>query len=158
MKRDKLAKTGWKSPSNIALVKYWGKKGNQLPANPSISFSLDQAFTQTEIEAEFKGHDKPGLEFLFEGQSNSEFEIKLKKFLSGMEDEFPWLKETYLRIQSSNTFPHSSGIASSASSYSALALCILSLDEQISGIANVNKIQKASEIARRGSGSACRSV
>jgi len=30
----------YRSPSNIALVKYWGKKENQIPANPSISFTL----------------------------------------------------------------------------------------------------------------------
>ena len=30
----------WQSPSNIALVKYWGKKENQIPANPSVSFTL----------------------------------------------------------------------------------------------------------------------
>ena len=30
----------WNSPSNIALVKYWGKKDNQIPQNPSISFTL----------------------------------------------------------------------------------------------------------------------
>ena len=31
----------WRAPSNIALVKYWGKKEHQIPANPSISFTLD---------------------------------------------------------------------------------------------------------------------
>uniref|UniRef100_A0A3Q2XTX1 Diphosphomevalonate decarboxylase-like N-terminal domain-containing protein n=1 Tax=Hippocampus comes TaxID=109280 RepID=A0A3Q2XTX1_HIPCM len=36
----------WKAPSNIALVKYWGKLENQIPANPSISFTLD-AYCQT---------------------------------------------------------------------------------------------------------------
>ena len=34
-------KTHYRAPSNIALVKYWGKKENQVPANPSISFTLD---------------------------------------------------------------------------------------------------------------------
>jgi len=31
---------GWKSPSNIALIKYWGKRDHQLPQNPSLSFTL----------------------------------------------------------------------------------------------------------------------
>ena len=35
---DFQGKVGWQSPSNIALVKYWGKRGKQLPQNPSKSF------------------------------------------------------------------------------------------------------------------------
>ena len=42
-------KVTFKAPSNIALVKYWGKKGNQIPANPSISFTLDACATTTSI-------------------------------------------------------------------------------------------------------------
>ena len=38
-----------KSPSNIALVKYWGKKPIQIPTNPSISFTLTKCFTKTTI-------------------------------------------------------------------------------------------------------------
>ena len=38
-----------KSPSNIALVKYWGKKPIQIPTNPSISFTLTNCFTKTTI-------------------------------------------------------------------------------------------------------------
>ena len=40
----------WKSPSNIALVKYWGKKDNQIPQNPSISFTLSKSYTTTSVE------------------------------------------------------------------------------------------------------------
>jgi len=40
----------WNSPSNIALVKYWGKKDNQIPKNPSISFTLSKSFTTTSVE------------------------------------------------------------------------------------------------------------
>ena len=39
----------WASPSNIALVKYWGKKENQIPANQSISFTLDSCKTITKL-------------------------------------------------------------------------------------------------------------
>ena len=35
----------WRSPSNIAIVKYWGKHGVQLPQNPSLSFTLSSAAT-----------------------------------------------------------------------------------------------------------------
>ena len=40
----------WSSPSNIALVKYWGKKENQIPANPSISFTLNNCKTITKLD------------------------------------------------------------------------------------------------------------
>ena len=40
----------WNSPSNIALVKYWGKKQNQIPQNPSISFTLSKCYTNTVVE------------------------------------------------------------------------------------------------------------
>ena len=44
----------WSSPSNIALVKYWGKKEHQIPANPSISFTLDNCRTTTTLKIEKK--------------------------------------------------------------------------------------------------------
>ena len=44
----------WKTPSNIALVKYWGKQEPQLPENASISFTLDACFTLTALEYNLK--------------------------------------------------------------------------------------------------------
>ncbi|MEA1877325.1 MAG: hypothetical protein U9N86_10715 [Bacteroidota bacterium] len=44
----------WSSPANIALIKYWGKKDVQLPANSSLSMTLDESRTVTEIEMETK--------------------------------------------------------------------------------------------------------
>ncbi len=156
---SKTAGVTWKSPSNIALVKYWGKKGHQLPANPSISFTLDQALTETSIQAEFK-EQQSGIDisFSFENAKNEAFELKLKSYLQKGVQQFPWLNHYHLDIHSSNTFPHSSGIASSASAYSALALCLCSLHEEISGEKLVDFYQLASFWARMGSGSACRSV
>ena len=46
----------WSSPSNIALVKYWGKKENQIPANPSISFTLNNCKTITKLTFDKKRH------------------------------------------------------------------------------------------------------
>ena len=43
--------TAWRSPSNIALVKYWGKRSGQVPQNPSLSFSLSRSVTETRIYA-----------------------------------------------------------------------------------------------------------
>ena len=39
----------WSAPSNIALVKYWGKKDNQIPANPSVSLTLNNCKTITKL-------------------------------------------------------------------------------------------------------------
>ncbi|TVR74377.1 MAG: diphosphomevalonate decarboxylase, partial [Marinilabiliales bacterium] len=62
--------------------------------------------------------------------------------------------------ESSNSFPHSSGIASSASAMSALALCLTSLERVISASPSDDEsfLRKASYVARLGSGSASRSV
>lgn len=154
-------KTHWRSPSNLAIIKYWGKHGRQLPANASISFTLNNAYTETSLEFEEK--EKNGildLEFLFENQINTEFQAKVHKFLHSISDFMPFLTDYKLSINSHNSFPHSAGIASSASGMSALALCLCSMERTI-GITNENEeifFRKASQIARLGSGSACRSI
>ena len=157
-------KVTWQSPSNIALVKYWGKKENQIPANPSISFTLNNCKTTTSIEfnrnkdSEKKG-DLFDFEFYFEGQKKEDFKPKIYTFFERIEEFCPYLKDYKLIINSENSFPHSSGIASSASGMSALALCVMSLEKQLSpSITEDYFYKKASFLARLGSGSACRSV
>lgn len=145
----------WQSPSNIALVKYWGKKGVQLPQNPSISFTLSNCRTETEISFDVSG--RFSLRFLFEGKENQAFAAKIEKFLLDHVADFPWLNRMSLNMESCNTFPHSSGIASSASSMSALVLCLLDIDRMLKGEAEID-LQKASCLARIASGSASRSV
>lgn len=153
-------KVCWQSPSNIAIVKYWGKYGLQLPRNPSISFTLNTACTETSIAFESK-HEK-GIEFLFrfEGQPKPAFEDKIGKYLHSLLPYFPFLEYLSLKIDSHNSFPHSSGIASSASSMSALVMCLLDLEQQLSGHSHAKEylLSKASYLARLGSGSASRSV
>ena len=114
----------WRSPSNIALIKYWGKHGRQLPRNPSISFTLNNAFTDTTLQYVAKqGNDQLiNLSFNFSGAPNEAFRLKMVKFLESIVDIFPFLRQLDLKIDSYNSFPHSAGIASSASSMSALAL------------------------------------
>ena len=51
---EESGRISWTSPSNIALVKYWGKHGNQLPSNASISFTLDKAFTTMDFSWSLK--------------------------------------------------------------------------------------------------------
>lgn len=153
-------KVSWQSPSNIALVKYWGKIPVQVPANPSISFTLKKSLTTMEVQAVKKTAGEISLDFYFEEKLNEKFKAKIEKFLKGQITRFPWLKEYHLEMKSSNTFPHSSGIASSASSMSALALCLLSLDEKIKGetFDHEDFFKEASDLSRQASGSAGRSV
>lgn len=151
----------WESPSNIALVKYWGKTGNQIPANPSISFTLNESKTVTKMRFKRRSNvvSGPQVCFMFEGKEASQFGEKTFMFLKKVEGYFPFLKELELEIDTENTFPHSSGIASSASGMSAMALCLMSIERLLNpDMSNEEFYEKASFIARLGSGSACRSV
>ena len=156
----------WQSPSNIALVKYWGKspQGLQIPQNPSVSLTLKNCRTETSVF--YEESDRFGLHFRFDGKENPEFQTKIANFLKSQMVHFPFLNQMDLHIDSSNTFPHSSGIASSASSMSALVLCLLDIDTSLRGLQEQHggtkqstiDLQKASYLARLASGSACRSV
>jgi diphosphomevalonate decarboxylase len=156
----KAGKVEWKSPSNIALVKYWGKKDFQIPANPSLSFTLNNSFTQTSIHYQPIKSEKPNLKFYFEGKENVVFANKIKTFLENIYEYFPFLPYLDLEIESSNSFPHSAGIASSASSMSALSLGLCSIENEFFGTLKDKELffEKASFISRIGSGSASRSV
>jgi len=158
----KPGSVGWRSPSNLAIIKYWGKYGIQLPKNPSISFTLKNAYTETWLEYKAKtgNYNQIDLNFLFQNQPNEAFRTKVLGFLNSIVEVFPFLKQLEWTIQTRNSFPHSAGIASSASAMSALALCLCSVEKQFFGTLHSQDefYQKASYIARLGSGSACRSV
>lgn len=150
----------WSSPSNIALVKYWGKKKDQIPENPSISFTLDYCKTTTKLSFSKKeNNDGFSFDVFLDDEKKDDFKPKIETFFKRIENYMPFLKEFYFKIETSNSFPHSSGIASSASGMSALALCLMSLEKELSGtVSEALFIQKASFLARLGSGSACRSL
>jgi diphosphomevalonate decarboxylase len=150
----------WSAPSNIALVKYWGKKENQIPANPSISFTLNNCKTITSLEVIKKENvSEISFDLLFEGKPKEDFKPKILKFLQRIEIYCPYIKEYHFVIDTKNTFPHSSGIASSASGMAAIAMNMMSLEKEINpAITEVYFYQKASFLARLGSGSACRSI
>ncbi|RZJ66745.1 MAG: diphosphomevalonate decarboxylase [Flavobacterium sp.] len=150
----------WSAPSNIALVKYWGKKEPQLPANPSISFTLDSCKTVTTLGFEKKvNNGNFSFDLLFEGQPKEDFKPKIEKFFLRIFEYLPFLKDFHFTIDTKNTFPHSSGIASSASGMAALAVNLMSVEKLFDpGMSDDYFNQKASFLARLGSGSACRSV
>ena len=151
----------WQAPSNIALVKYWGKLEGQIPANPSVSFTLKNCYTNTTVAFEKLIKPLPDFQFdfHFEGEAKPSFHPKILTFLERIYPYMPFLKSYYFKISSSNSFPHSSGIASSASSMSALAVCFMQIEKQLfPEMQDDFYWQKASFLARLGSGSACRSV
>jgi len=150
----------WSAPSNIALVKYWGKKHSQVPANPSVSFTLNNCKTITTLA--FAKKINTGIfsfNLLFEGKPKEDFKPKIQKFLERVEIYLPFLKDYHFTIETQNTFPHSSGIASSASGMAALAMNLMSLEKALNSAMTEDYFyNKASFLARLGSGSACRSV
>jgi len=135
---------------NIAFIKYWGNRDNSLriPMNGSISMNLDGLFTRTMVsfqpslpfdELIINGHEVAGA-----GRDRVSSILDLLRDMSGINERAEVITE--------NNFPSGAGIASSASAFAALALAGstaagLSLDEQM-----------LSRLARRGSGSAARSV
>ena len=150
----------WQTPSNIALVKYWGKSEPQLPKNASISFTLNNCHTITAIEfSKIETTAEVAFDLFFEGKEKEEFKPKIAAFFKRVQEYCPYVFDYKMIINSENSFPHSSGIASSASGLSAIAMCLMSLEQKL----NPNLTQefihkKASFLARLGSGSASRSI
>ncbi|WP_428741254.1 diphosphomevalonate/mevalonate 3,5-bisphosphate decarboxylase family protein [Tenacibaculum sp.] len=150
----------WQTPSNIALVKYWGKSEPQIPKNASISFTLNNCHTTTKIEFT-KSQSMPQAEFelFFEGKKKDDFKPKIAKFFKRVQEYCPYVLDYKMTISSENSFPHSSGIASSASGMSAIAMCLMSLEKELnSNLTDEYINKKASFLARLGSGSASRSI
>ena len=144
-------------PSNIALIKYWGKYERQIPANPSISYTLNNCKTNTSME--FVADEKFSVQTFLSGNEEKKFAEKIEKYFRNIEEFLPWILKGKYVIKTENTFPHSSGIASSASGFGAIAKCLMELDQQFSGLQDSDfKLRKASFLARLGSGSACRSL
>ena len=129
---DLKGESSWKSPSNIALVKYWGKKDVQIPKNPSLSFTLSNCFTICKIKFSSSNvSNKTDFELYFEGKKEISFENKMKVFFERIKVYCPYLSSLKIIVETNNSFPHSSGIASSASAYSALSLCIMDVEKTI---------------------------
>lgn len=147
------------APSNIALVKYWGKKDHQIPANPSLSFTLNHCKTITTLQFEPKSEKGISFDLLFEGQPKESFRPKIQKYFERIQELCPYILDYHFTIDTKNTFPHSSGIASSASGMAALSANIIALEKMIStDKKEAYYNEKASLLARLGSGSACRSI
>lgn len=137
--------------SNIAIVKYWGKRDERLnlPQNSSISFTMDeQLSTVTTVEFDSR-FDKDELWIDAKLASESEA-LRTHEFLDLVRARANL--PIFAKIVSKNSFPKGAGLASSASGFAALAAAAV----KAAGL-SLND-QELSILARQGSGSACRSV
>lgn len=147
------------APSNIALVKYWGKKEKQIPANPSLSFTLKNCKTITTLRVYNKQNKGISFDLYFEGKEKESFKPKIQKYFENIIELCPYIVDYHFEIDTQNTFPHSSGIASSASGMAALSANLIAFEKQLNPLQTESYfIEKTSELARLGSGSACRSI
>lgn len=149
------------APSNIALLKYWGKRDTktQWPANDSISMTLSKCKTITTATHSNSSHDT----FIFGGQtitSKSHQDHKIFRHIDRI--RMSCGTSGCISVSSENTFPSDCGIASSASGFAALTLaCVAAFlktsrwDELSSQGFNRETL---AHLARMGSGSAGRSL
>ncbi|ADM11649.1 mevalonate pyrophosphate decarboxylase [Encephalitozoon intestinalis ATCC 50506] len=134
-----------RSHPNIAVIKYWGKVDtiNNTPSNSSVSFPLTNF--QTETTVEYSNSDRFYLngEMLSFGKKMSQV-VEIFRTRSG--------DRRSICVRSFNNFPHSCGLASSASGFAALALAL----DDFYGLKTSE--EELCRIARIGSGSAGRSI
>ncbi len=135
---------------NIAFIKYWGNQDDvlRLPANSSLSMNLDGLYTQTTVIPD---------ETLFSDVLVLNGEIASGKSLERVVTHLNMLRQrceivTHVRVESANNFPTGTGIASSASAFAALTVATAAVFE----ISMTER--ELTTLARRGSGSASRSV
>ncbi|MGX7108696.1 diphosphomevalonate decarboxylase [Facklamia miroungae] len=148
MSKDYIAT--YQAHTNIALIKYWGKRNQDLmlPVTSSLSLTLEAFYSQTQVHF---AKDYASDQFILNDQPQSKNEVqKISNFL----DRFRQLKATDLKakVTSYNHVPTAAGLASSASAFAALACAC-------NGALELNLPQKELSImARFGSGSASRSL
>ena len=137
--------------ANIALVKYWGKRNEELilPQNSSISMTVAglQSYCTVEFDENFE-RDFLNLNGKDIDPDRKEFK-NVQRFLDAVRQYYG--KKIYAKVYGKNNFPTAAGLASSSSAFAALATaCNKALN------LGLNK-KEISMLARRGSGSASRS-
>jgi diphosphomevalonate decarboxylase len=137
------------APSNIAFIKYWGKKDEilRLPENASISMVLSDLTTTTTVEFDKKLKKD---DITIDGERNEKSADKVTKHLNRIR-KIAKISDS-ARVVSNNNFPSSTGLSSSASGFAALTV-------SAAAAAGLKLSEKElSILARQGSGSACRSI
>jgi diphosphomevalonate decarboxylase len=134
---------------NIAFIKYWGNRDNELrlPVNGSISMNLDGLFTKTTVTFNSSKQDSLSInnsEIKGKGLERVSYILDIVRKMANINEK--------AEVTSENNFPAGAGIASSAAAFAALAL-------SASKAAGLNLSEsELSKLARRGSGSASRSI
>src|SRR3989338_6357678 len=135
------------APSNIAFIKYWGRKDEalRLPENGSISMNLNNLLTTTTVEFSpaFTGDS-----FSLNGVEDAEEQQRVIKHLDRIRQAAKIAEKA--RVVSRNNFPTGTGLSSSASGFAALTVA----GAKAAGLNFSEK--ELSILARQGSGSACR--
>lgn len=144
-----MKKVTVKASSDIALVKYWGKKDEalRLPENGSISLILDGLDTVTTVEFEEKLTKD---EVVIQGESEEGEARRVREHLERIRKLAG--RQIYAKVVSQNTFPRGTGLSSSGSGFAALTVAAT---EAIGLRLNEKEM---SILARQGSGTACRCV
>lgn len=151
----------WKAhaPSNIALIKYMGKRDehSNLPDNSSLSYTLNNLLTTVQLESIQNNNDlweplniPEAMLFDLSSSGQQRFINHLQRIKTYFNYEGSFL------IRSCNNFPHSSGLASSASSFAALTQCAVIALCELTGRPMLS-IDEQAQLSRQGSGSSCRS-
>ena len=137
------------APSNMALVKYWGKRNTELnlPVTNSLSLSLGRLGSKSRIERIDADRDRIFLNGRRVGESEAFFQ-RISAFL----DLFRGKTGLHFELHSENNIPTAAGLASSASGFAALILALNSLFDW-----DLER-RELSLLARLGSGSSCRSL
>ncbi|WP_313630750.1 diphosphomevalonate decarboxylase [Enterococcus devriesei] len=136
--------------TNIALIKYWGKENQELiiPMNNSLSLTLDAFYTETTVT--FSEELKEDHFYLDNQLQDPKATLKVSRFLDLVRQKADC--SLYATVKSQNFVPTAAGLASSASGLAALAgATSAALNLALSP-------EELSRLARRGSGSACRSI
>ncbi len=147
------------APSNIALIKYMGKKDKEsnIPMNASLSYTLPNLITSVMLE------QYPGKEDVWEPLTipggtpfslSSAAQERFLRHLSRLKARVNYSGAFIVR--SNNNFPHSSGLASSASSFAALTMCAVNALSELTQTP-LPSLETMAQLSRAGSGSSCRS-
>lgn len=147
------------APSNIALIKYMGKKNKEtnIPINSSLSYTLPNLLSSVMLEQHpgkkdiWEPLNTPGAQPFALSQAAQE---RFLHHLSRLKALFNYSGAFIVR--SNNNFPHSSGLASSASSFAALTKCAVTALSELTK-APLPSVEEQAQLSRAGSGSSCRS-
>jgi diphosphomevalonate decarboxylase len=139
-----------KAHTNIALIKYWGKRKESiiLPTNNSLSLTLDGFYTTTCVKF---NEELTEDDFILDGEKITGLQYeRVSGFLDLVRDLAG--KKVFASVESVNEVPTAAGFASSASGFAALAAA----GAKAIGLELTD--QELSRLTRQGSGSACRSI